>query len=67
MENAASARGHVIVKRREGERILIGEAGPGQIVVEVVKGGARPMIRVGAPKDVPVWREEVAPAEVSGR
>lgn len=54
-------RGRVTIKRRVGERLIIGD-GDSQVIVEIMppRGqGAR--LRVDAPLELEVRREEIAP------
>lgn len=49
----------LVLGRREGERIIIGE-GPGRIVVTLVRSGLHgAQVGVEAPEHVPIVREEL--------
>jgi carbon storage regulator len=51
----------LILTRSAGQKIMIGEEGPDQIVIEVlsIHGTSRCRIGVQAPLSVPVHREEI--------
>jgi carbon storage regulator len=53
----------LVLSRKLGEKVMIGEG----IVLTVVKVD-RNQVRIGveAPKDVPVYREEIAPSRLAG-
>lgn len=56
-------RGRLTIKRRVGERLIIG-AGEDAVIVEVMPpNGQGARLRVDAPRDIVVRREEIAPRE----